>query len=57
MTENYQQDVETSKTVTAKTLEINSNLSERLRRIAGQNARTQELTTAIFKRSAVKIVI
>ena len=46
-----------NKTIAMAIPEINSNFSERRRRIAGQNAKTQEPTTAIFKRSPVTIVI
>ena len=46
----------TNKTIIDTTLEINPKFFERLRRIAGKNAKTQVLTTAIFKRSPVKIV-
>ena len=46
----------TNKAITVTTLEINPKFMERLPRIGGKNAKTQVLTTAIFKRSPVKIV-
>ena len=38
-----------NKTIAMATQEINSNFLERRRRIAGQNTKTQETTTAIVK--------